>query len=73
MFWSFSVQHNNNTPGAFYEAVGSGWKTMTDKQIISEMYDYRYDRWSCCRPRYIEEKKDVLALADQEEKAAAEN
>jgi murein DD-endopeptidase MepM/ murein hydrolase activator NlpD len=73
MFWSFSVQHNNNTPGAFYEAVGSDWKTMTDKQIISKMYDYRYDRWSCCRPRYIEEKKDVLALADQEEKAAAGN
>jgi murein DD-endopeptidase MepM/ murein hydrolase activator NlpD len=73
MFWSFSVQHNNNTPGAFYEAVGGGWKTMTDKQIISKMYDYRYDRWSCCRPRYIAEKKDVLALADKEEKAVAGN
>ena len=70
MIWSFSVQHNNNTPGAFSEAVGNGWKSMTNKEIITKMYDYRYNRWSCCRPRYKEEKKDVLELSAKEESAA---
>ena len=62
MIWSFSVQHRNNTPTAFNAAVGKNWESMTNVEIITAMYDYRYAKWSCCRPRFLAEKKDILAL-----------
>ena len=63
MVWSMSVQHRNNTPGAFKDALGvNGWKKMSDAEIITKVYDYRYARWSCCRPRFIDEKADALKL-----------
>lgn len=66
MFWSYSVQHRNNTVKAFGSSVGNDWKAMSDKEIITKMYDYRISTWSCCTPRFQSEKKDALALLAQE-------
>lgn len=63
MIWSYSVQHRNNTQVAFSASVGSNWANMSDREIVTAMYDYRINRWtSCCGKRFVNEKNDALAL-----------
>ena len=62
MFWSFSVQHRYNTLDAWEATIGHNWKKMSDAQIITKMYDYRINRWSCCTKRFVSEKKEALAM-----------
>lgn len=68
MMWSYSVQHNNNAPIDWGITIGSNGNSMTNREIVTKMYDYRYSKYSCCGPRYIREKAKVLELVAQEEK-----
>ncbi|MCK1999900.1 D-alanyl-D-alanine carboxypeptidase family protein [[Brevibacterium] frigoritolerans] len=67
MFWSYSVQHRNNTTIAFGAVVGNKWEGMSDKDMIIKMYDYRIAKWSCCTTRFKSEKKDALAMLAAEQ------
>jgi hypothetical protein len=71
MFWSYSVQHRNNTIKAFSAAIGNNWRNMSDEEIITRMYDYRINRWSCCTNRFVNEKKEALAMLNQEQQLYA--
>ena len=62
MTWSMAVQHRNNTPGMFRDALGTGWKSMTDAQIITAVYDLRIQRYPGLSTRFIAEKADCLAM-----------
>lgn len=65
MFWSYSVQHRNNTVSAFGKVIGKSHQNLSDKEIITRMYDYRIVRWSCCTTRFVNEKRDALAMLGQ--------
>ncbi|MGN5650530.1 M23 family metallopeptidase [Bacillus sp. Brlt_9] len=77
MWWSISTQHRYNVThdlggktALFKEALGGvdGWRSMSDADIITKIYDRRYERWSCCRPRFKSEKQDALNLLAAEGK-----
>lgn len=74
MMLSFGVQHRWKTKTqAFKSAIGNGWKSMSDKEIITKMYDYRIAKWHCCTPRFKTEKQEVLKMLAEEGDPFAKN